>query len=261
MSRQPIRRADPALPRPRPGRARRRRDLARSLRVRAGDGRQGGGADAIAAIGITNQRETIVFWDKKTGEPLAPAIVWQDRRSAAMCRNLARGGRGTRRAGAHRPAARSLFLGHQDRLGDGELAAAEGGRRPARHRHDRKLAGLEAYRRPPHHRRHQRLAHAADGPRQRAAGATGCSTCFAPARRAARDRRLRGQFRHHHAVRRRDPDLRPGRRPAIGDDRPGLLRQRRYQGDLRHRRLRPHQRGAHRRPPRRTACSPPCCGS
>ncbi|WP_448664334.1 FGGY family carbohydrate kinase [Sphingomonas sp. CJ20] len=45
-----------------------------------------GGADAIAAIGITNQRETIVFWDKTSGEPLAPAIVWQDRRSAALCR-------------------------------------------------------------------------------------------------------------------------------------------------------------------------------
>ncbi len=47
-----------------------------------------GGADRIAAIGITNQRETIVFWDKTTGEPLAPAIVWQDRRSAAICREL-----------------------------------------------------------------------------------------------------------------------------------------------------------------------------
>lgn len=47
-----------------------------------------GGADAIAAIGITNQRETILFWDKATGEPLAPAIVWQDRRSAAICRDL-----------------------------------------------------------------------------------------------------------------------------------------------------------------------------
>lgn len=47
---------------------------------------QAGGADRIAAIGITNQRETIVFWDRKTGDPLAPAIVWQDRRSAALCR-------------------------------------------------------------------------------------------------------------------------------------------------------------------------------
>jgi len=47
-----------------------------------------GGADRIAAIGITNQRETVVFWDKATGKPLAPAIVWQDRRTAADCRAL-----------------------------------------------------------------------------------------------------------------------------------------------------------------------------
>jgi glycerol kinase len=38
------------------------------------------GAEHVAAIGITNQRETVVFWDRTTGEPLAPAIVWQDRR-------------------------------------------------------------------------------------------------------------------------------------------------------------------------------------
>ena len=44
-----------------------------------------GGAERIAGIGITNQRETIVFWDKRTGEPLAPAIVWQDRRTASIC--------------------------------------------------------------------------------------------------------------------------------------------------------------------------------
>ena len=43
------------------------------------------GAANIAAIGITNQRETVVFWDRTTGEPLAPAIVWQDRRTAATC--------------------------------------------------------------------------------------------------------------------------------------------------------------------------------
>ena len=44
-----------------------------------------GGADRIAGIGITNQRETVVFWDARTGEPLAPAIVWQDRRTAEDC--------------------------------------------------------------------------------------------------------------------------------------------------------------------------------
>ncbi|WP_315761254.1 glycerol kinase [Sphingomonas sp. Y38-1Y] len=47
-----------------------------------------GGADRIAAIGIANQRETVVFWSRRTGEPLAPAIVWQDRRSADLCRRL-----------------------------------------------------------------------------------------------------------------------------------------------------------------------------
>lgn len=44
-----------------------------------------GGAEKIAAIGITNQRETIVAWDKRSGEPLCKAIVWQDRRTADMC--------------------------------------------------------------------------------------------------------------------------------------------------------------------------------
>lgn len=40
------------------------------------------------AVGITNQRETIVVWDRTTGEPLARAIVWQDRRTAERCREL-----------------------------------------------------------------------------------------------------------------------------------------------------------------------------
>ena len=42
-----------------------------------------------AAIGITNQRETVVAWDARTGEPLARAIVWQDRRTAGTCEQLA----------------------------------------------------------------------------------------------------------------------------------------------------------------------------
>jgi glycerol kinase len=45
-------------------------------------------AIAVAAIGITNQRETTVLWDRKTGRPVAPAIVWQDRRTAARCAEL-----------------------------------------------------------------------------------------------------------------------------------------------------------------------------
>ena len=45
-------------------------------------------ATNIAAIGITNQRETTVLWDRKTGEPLGNAIVWQDRRTSGFCDQL-----------------------------------------------------------------------------------------------------------------------------------------------------------------------------
>jgi glycerol kinase len=44
--------------------------------------------DAIAAIGITNQRETTIVWDRATGEPIYNAIVWQDRRTAEFCDRL-----------------------------------------------------------------------------------------------------------------------------------------------------------------------------
>ncbi|NOY41019.1 MAG: glycerol kinase GlpK [Planctomycetes bacterium] len=47
----------------------------------------------IAAIGITNQRETIVLWDRETGEPIHRAIVWQDRRTANTCEELRAAGR------------------------------------------------------------------------------------------------------------------------------------------------------------------------
>ncbi len=46
----------------------------------------------IAALGITNQRETCIVWNKKTGEPIYPAIVWQDRRTAAYCEELRNAG-------------------------------------------------------------------------------------------------------------------------------------------------------------------------
>jgi glycerol kinase len=53
------------------------------------------GARDVAAIGITNQRETTVLWDRATGVPVAPAIVWQDRRTAPLCDAL--------RAAGHAP--------------------------------------------------------------------------------------------------------------------------------------------------------------
>lgn len=51
-----------------------------------------GGSAAIAAIGITNQRETVVAWDKASGEPLTRAIVWQDRRTEPFCAHLREAG-------------------------------------------------------------------------------------------------------------------------------------------------------------------------
>ncbi|MGF1536363.1 MAG: FGGY family carbohydrate kinase, partial [Elainellaceae cyanobacterium] len=49
-------------------------------------------ASQIAAVGLTVQRETCLLWDKTTGEPLHPAIVWQDRRTAPLCQKLRQAG-------------------------------------------------------------------------------------------------------------------------------------------------------------------------
>ena len=54
--------------------------------------RKAGGINRFAAIGITNQRETAVLWDKATGEPLHRAIVWQDRRTADVSARMTRDG-------------------------------------------------------------------------------------------------------------------------------------------------------------------------
>ncbi len=48
-------------------------------------GRAGARPSDVAAIGITNQRETTIVWERATGKPIYPAIVWQDRRTAAQC--------------------------------------------------------------------------------------------------------------------------------------------------------------------------------
>ena len=57
-----------------------------ALRAAAIDGSR------IAAVGIANQRETTLVWDRRTGEPIANAIVWQDRRTAGACEDLRRAG-------------------------------------------------------------------------------------------------------------------------------------------------------------------------
>jgi len=61
--------------------------------VMAGAAAQAGlRAGDVAAVGITNQRETTVVWDRATGEPVAPAIVWQDTRTQRICDDLAADG-------------------------------------------------------------------------------------------------------------------------------------------------------------------------
>jgi glycerol kinase len=85
----------------------------------------------VAAIGITNQRETTVVWDRTTGEPIAPAIVWQDTRTQAICDDLAvDGGVGRYRERVGLPLA-TYFAGPKVRWllehVDGARARAEAG--------------------------------------------------------------------------------------------------------------------------------------
>ena len=121
-------------------------------------------AKDIAAIGITNQRETTVVWDRATGQAVHRAIVWQDRRTADICAKL--------KAEGHEPniSAKTgliidpYFSGTKvawilDHV-PGARERAEPRRTDVRHR--RLLPAVAADRRPgARHRRHQRLAHAA----------------------------------------------------------------------------------------------------
>ena len=121
-------------------------------------------AGEIAAIGITNQRETTVVWERASGKPIHNAIVWQDRRTAAACDALKAGGHEAlvrSRTGlvpdAYFSATKLAWI--LDHVAGG--ARTRGSRR-ARVRHHRQLADLEALGR----RRacdgcEQRFAHAA----------------------------------------------------------------------------------------------------
>ena len=127
-------------------------------------------AGDVAAIGITNQRETTVVWDRETGEPVYNAIVWQDTRTEDI---VARAGR--RRgpgppAQGRRPAALDLLLGAEDQVDPRQRRRGPQARRRRRtrlrqHGH---LGALEPHRRHqrrrPRDRRHQRVADDADEP-------------------------------------------------------------------------------------------------
>jgi glycerol kinase len=73
-------------------------------------------AKALAGIGITNQRETTVVWDRSTGKPIHNAIVWQDRRTPTAADALKRAGHESEVTAKDRPDPRSVLFRHQDRL-------------------------------------------------------------------------------------------------------------------------------------------------
>ena len=157
----------------------------------------------LMAVGITNQRETTIVWDRQSGEPIHNAIVWQDRRTAPQCAELKAARRREPGARAHRPGDRSVFQRHQDRVAARQRSRRAGARRArrARLRHGGHLAHLAPHRQPhPRHRRLERLAHAAlQHPHER----LGCRAA-ARVRRAARDPSRRASLgaRLRHAARR-----------------------------------------------------------
>ena len=138
-------RVHPALPAAGVGGARRRRDLGRRRRHARATWSPRWVRSRSSPSGITNQRETIVAWDRHTGAPYGHAIVWQDRRTAARCDELTAAGELPPRPAGHRARARPVLLGHQDRVAAGQP------RHPARRRpgarHHRQLVDLEAHRR------------------------------------------------------------------------------------------------------------------
>ena len=148
----------PALSRAGLGRARSRGDLVERPRRPRQRSRTPGSAPELDAIGITNQRETTVVWERASGRPVHPAIVWQDRRTAARCAELpADSSRADRaRCDPYFSATKLEWI-----LAPHGAAAAGAGLRD-----DRLLAGLEADRR--HDARHgcdERVAHDAPRPR------------------------------------------------------------------------------------------------
>jgi sugar (pentulose or hexulose) kinase len=121
----------------------------------------GVGAAQIAAIGVTNQRETVVVWDRATGAPIHRAIVWQDRRTAETCLALRQDGMGDWFPRA--PAWSSIPISRAPSWpGFSTMcpAPARGQSGRAGLRHDRLLPAVALDRRPgPRHRRDQRRAH------------------------------------------------------------------------------------------------------
>ena len=119
--------------------------------------------EEIAAVGITNQRETTILWDKATGRPVYNAIVWQCRRTAKLCEQIKEDPDLTayikEKTGLLVDA---YFLRHQDQVDFGSCARRSGKGQTGRGavRHGGQLACLEAHRwKGAYHGLYQRLPH------------------------------------------------------------------------------------------------------
>jgi glycerol kinase len=181
------------------------------------------------AIGITNQRETTVVWNRRTGQPVHHAIVWQDRRGEPLCAQLREQGHAEAIRRKHRPGGRRLFLGTKlrwilDHVPGAHIAAARG--ELAFGTMDSWLLWkLTGGRRACHRREQCRAHHAVRHPPQR--GTTSCWPCCtcppsAAARGAPQQPCLR-RDRCRACWARPIPDRRHGGRPAERAVRPGLL--------------------------------------
>ena len=222
------------------------------------------GAGQVAAIGITNQRETVLVWDRETGQPVHRAIVWQDRRTADRCQALRDEG------------AESLVRERTGLLLDpyfsgtkiawildnvtGARARAE--QATPRVRHRRHLPDLAPDRgRRSRHGCHQRVAHPAlRHPRP----GLGRRAARAPARAAAHAARGLATAPRSSATARPDvlgsadgPHRGHRRRPAGGARRSDLLRPRHGKKHLRHRLLPADEHRRHGSASPTAACSPP----
>ena len=145
----------------------------------------------IAAVGITNQRETAVVWEKATGKPVYNAIVWQDTRTDTICNELAKdGGQDRFRAKVGLPLA-TYFSGPKDQMGAGECGrrTRQGGEGRSPLRQHRYLGAVEPDRGSQRwracHRCVQCLPHHVDESRNPGLGSRYAQSHGHPARHAA----------------------------------------------------------------------------
>ena len=159
----------------------------------------------VVAVALANQGETVLAWDRDTGRPLTPAVVWQDRRAEAICAPLSASADAVARR--HRAGARPVFLRAEDGLDPGEHD------RGGRGHHHRYLAGAPVVR-GVRHRRLDGQQVAVDRAGLGHMGRRASRPVRADRRSASRDRGQRPDRRQHRCFRADDSGRRAHRRPA-----------------------------------------------